>query len=342
VAVLEVRNLVKHFFSGSGEVVHAVNDVSLSIDAGGTLGLVGESGSGKTTVGRCVVGLDQPTAGSIHIARPAGPPGSKRKSQSPPSVQIVFQDAQTSLDPRMTIQRIIEEPLRLRGSEPQRRWAGLASEAVARVGLDQTVLSRRPRYLTDGEQQRVALARAVITRPQLVVLDEVTSALDPFSRRDILSLIQRLQSELQTAFMFISHDLAAVEQVSQRIAVMYLGKIVEIGPTVEVMRQPRHPYTRALLNSILSPDTGSARPRPMLSGEIPSPLQLPTGCFLASRCPVALPSCTTAPPGLWDVGSAHQAACIRAHEDDIGALLEDAARLPHARVIGTPRGPLAP
>ena len=311
---LEVQNLVKHFPTGSQGVVHAVNDVSFTIRAGETLGLVGESGSGKTTVGRCVVGLAEPTAGHIAFGDSQTRIGT-RQPRSTANVQIVFQDAQTSLNPRMTVSAVVAEPLQLQGSSRRRgEWSRAVSETLRLVGLDDGVLDRYPRHLTAGEQQRVALARAVVAGPTLVVLDEVTSALDPFSRREILGLIQRLESELQTAFMLISHDLAAVEQVSQRIAVMYLGKIVEIGPTEQVMSRPQHPYTVALLSAMLSTAFDHKRPKPMLNGEIPSPLQLPTGCYLASRCPMALPECTTDFPPLELVGTSHRAACIRVNE----------------------------
>ncbi len=315
-ALLEAKNLHKQFpISGGRASLHAVNSVSLHIERGETLGLVGESGSGKTTVGRCIIGLIPPTTGSIRFAgeEVAGSSyGISRKLRG--KMQLVFQEPFESLDPRQRIRQIIEEPLiplRLSASERRTR----IFEAIDRVGLDRLVRNFYPGELSAGQQQRVGIARAMITRPELVILDEPTSALDPSARSEIIELLMKIQKELHTAYLFISHDLSTVRFISHRVAVMYLGMIVEQGSAVEVFMRPRHPYSIGLLSSVLLPNPRIKLASTIsLKGEIPSPINLPLGCFLASRCPFAIDKCRQKVPPLEEISPGHWARCIRHQE----------------------------
>jgi oligopeptide/dipeptide ABC transporter ATP-binding protein len=315
--LLSVRDLVKEFpIRGSRAVVHAVSGVSFDIERGETLALVGESGSGKTTVGRCIVGLIAPTAGKIlwnGVEVSAGGRGLTRQVR--PKIQWVCQNPLDSLDPMQRIGDVIAEPLKLtfglRGAELLSRVRELAEI----VGLPLEVLERYPYEIGGGYQQRAAIARSFATDPDLVVLDEPTWALDPLARMDIIELLTRLQQESGVSYLFISHDLITVESISSRVAVMYLGKIVEVGPTDRVFAVPCHPYSRALLSSVLSADPAASRQAFTLRGEIPSPIHLPPGCALASRCPLALAECRLAVPPLAEVGERHRSACIRVHRE---------------------------
>jgi len=314
--LLEVRQLTKRFpISGSRSVVQAVNGISFTLAPGETLGLVGESGSGKTTVGRCILGLTDISGGSVsfdgadlaHTRRRS--PGSLRGQ-----IQIVFQEPADALDLRMRIGASVEEPLLALGVGADERRDRVI-KAVGLVGLDRRVLRLYPAELSAGQQQRVGIARAMITRPKLLVLDEPTSALDPTARADIIELLVRLQKQLGTAYLFISHDLSTVRFISHRVAVMYLGMIVEQGDAASVFAQPRHPYSVGLLSSVLLPNPHLRRASSVsLSGEIPSPINLPTGCFLASRCPFAVDACRARIPPAEDLGGGHLVHCIR-HAD---------------------------
>jgi len=281
--ILEVQGLVKHFpLPGSRAKVQAVNNISFCISKGETLALVGESGSGKTTVGRCVLGLLEATAGSIRFR--GGEMGKRRHVRTPElrgRMQLVFQEPAEALDPRIRIGETIEEPLRAVNLPPAERGERVA-EVVDRVGLTVEILDQYPLTLSAGQQQRVGIARAIITKPELIVLDEPTSALDPTARAEIIDLLLRLQQELGSAYLFISHDLSAVRYISHRIAVMYLGMIIEQGDAAEVFRTPRHPYSIGLLSSVLLPDPSlKGLTSISLRGEIPSPINLPKGCYLA-------------------------------------------------------------
>ena len=253
--ILEVQGLVKHFpLPGSRAKVQAVNNISFCISKGETLALVGESGSGKTTVGRCVLGLLEATAGSIRFR--GGEMGKRRHVRTPElrgRMQLVFQEPTEALDPRIRIGETIEEPLRAVNLPPAERGERVAA-VVDRVGLTVEILDQYPLTLSAGQQQRVGIARAIITKPELIVLDEPTSALDPTARAEIIDLLLRVQQELGSAYLFISHDLSAVRYISHRIAVMYLGMIIEQGDAAEVFRTPRHPYSIGLLSSVLLPD----------------------------------------------------------------------------------------
>ena len=311
-ALLEVNQLVKHFpISGTRAVVQAVNDISFEIRPGETLGLVGESGSGKTTVGRCIAGLGGGiTGGSIRLAgRHITEAPERRKVRG--EIQMVFQESAEALDPRFTVGASIEEPLIALGLKPAERRERVA-EAIGRVGLPQSVIREVPSALSGGQLQRIGIARAISTRPKLLILDEPTSALDPSARAEIIDLLMRLQDELKTSCLFISHDLSTVRFVSQRVAVMYLGMIVEQGETAEVFARPRHPYSVGLLSSVLLPDPTLQRAAPVrLEGEIPSPINLPAGCFLAGRCPFAEVACRSAMPAAEKTGPDHIVHCRR-------------------------------
>lgn len=313
--LLEVNQLVKHFpIAGSKAVVQAVNNITLEIRPGETLGLVGESGSGKTTVGRCIAGLGGDiTAGSIrlegrHITQAA------ERRQVRGEIQMVFQESAEALDPRYRIGASIEEPLLALGMKASERRVRVA-EVLDLVGLPERILRQSPSELSGGQLQRIGIARAITTRPKLLVLDEPTSALDPSARAEIIELLMKLQQELNTSCLFISHDLSTVRYVSQRVAVMYLGMVVEQGDTQEVFARPRHPYSVGLLSSVLLPDPRMQRGAAVsLAGEIPSPINLPEGCFLAGRCPFVEDACRTAIPAGDRVGNRHVVHCIR-HEE---------------------------
>ena len=314
--LLDVRQLTKHFpVAGSRSVVQAVNGISFTLSPGETLGLVGESGSGKTTVGRCILGLTGISGGSIAFDGADLPlmrrrdPGSLRGQ-----IQIVFQEPADALDPRMRIAASLEEPLLAIGIRAEERQSRVVA-ALDLVGLSRRVLRLYPAELSAGQQQRVGIARAMITRPKLLVLDEPTSALDPTARAEIIELLVRLQKQLGTAYLFISHDLSTVRFISHRIAVMYLGMIVEQGDAAAVFAQPRHPYSVGLLSSVLLPNPHLRRGSAVsLSDEIPSPINLPTGCFLASRCPFAIDACRARMPPAEELGAGHLVHCIR-HAD---------------------------
>lgn len=299
--LLEVRDLVKHFpvRHERNRWVHAVNGVSLDVFPGETLGLIGESGSGKTTVGRCIVGLAKPTSGAIRLRGQDLHRLSGREIRSVRSrIQMVFQDPRDSLNPRMKVGQIIEEPLLFFTGASNKERAERVEAILEQVQLDRTILSERPRPLPGGVQQRVAIARALASSPDLVILDEPTSELDVSVRAEIVRLLKRLQQDLGIAYLFISHDLTAVKELSRRIAIMYLGEVVESTGVIEMFHEQLHPYSKALLASVLFPDPERPYSSAELSGEIPSPVDLPTGCFLHPRCPYALSRCVAEHPEL--------------------------------------------
>jgi oligopeptide/dipeptide ABC transporter ATP-binding protein len=313
-ALLEVQGLVKLFSAGGPfwrrRHVHAVSGVDLSIDGSRTLGLVGESGSGKTTVGRCILGLHRPDAGRVLFdgrdvagLRGAGLAEFRRR------VQPVFQDPFGSLDPRWAVGRSVQESLEAHriGSAQDRR--DRVRDLFATVGLDPALADRHPRALSGGQRQRVGIAAALASEPELIVADEPVSALDVSVQAQIINLLQRLGRELGLAVLFISHDLGVVEHVSSRVAVMYLGRVVETGPTTEILRSPQHPYTRALVDAIPHPDTSRRLRHTHLAGEIPRPVVPPSGCAFHPRCPIAELRCRIHIPALAPVGDDHLAAC---------------------------------
>jgi len=314
-AILTIDNLYKRFpIAGSKLVVQAINGVSLSIEPGETLGLVGESGSGKTTVGRCIVGLLEPSAGIIKFR---GMDLSQRKlyrQQLAGKIQFVFQEPNESLDPRMKIGQTITEPLLPLKLDRETRRRKTAA-ALSLVRLDPELLDAYPSELSSGQQQRVGIARAMVTEPELVILDEPTSALDPTARAEIIDLLRRIQAERNTAYLFISHDLSTVRFISHRVAVMYLGMIVEQGSSETVFNRPQHPYSSGLLSSVMLPHPHLKIENSVsLKGEIPSPINLPKGCFLASRCPFVIERCRQEMPPMEIVGERHSVHCFR-HAD---------------------------
>ena len=313
--LLEVSNLVKHFPMGRRQTVKAINDVSFHIDRGETLALVGESGSGKTTVGRCILRLIEPTEGRITFAGAQVDTMSANQLRAlRPRLQMVFQEPYDSLNPRMRIRKIVEEPILLGGDmTPAQRHDRVAEVLeMARLGADS--MDKYPHQFSAGEQQRIGIARAIATEPELVVLDEPTSALDVSVRAEILDLLTDLQEDLALSYLLISHDLTAVRRVCHRVAIMYLGKIVERGNADELFEQPLHPYSRALLSSVLYPDPSEQLSRFLLSGEIPSPIDLPPGCHLHGRCPWAVDTCNDAYPDAEELLPGRHVACFRARE----------------------------
>ena len=312
--MLEVRNLVKHYpIAHSRAFVAAVNGVSFQLNKGETLGLVGESGSGKSTVARCVMNLTPLTSGEVFFeGRDISALHGKEARLLRHRIQLVFQEPFDSLNPRMTVSALIGEPLLVRGVGRADRQSRVA-ELLELGHLPTSVLDLYPHELSGGLQQRVGIARAIATNPTLLVLDEPTSALDPRARAQIIDLLLELQQRLEMAYLFITHDLNTLRHISHRIAVMYLGLIVEESPTDVIFDEQRHPYTRALLSSVLFPDPDMPRERFELRGEIPSPIDLPVGCYLASRCPLAIEECRAAIPPLAPIGNRRTTACIR-HE----------------------------
>jgi oligopeptide/dipeptide ABC transporter ATP-binding protein len=312
VDLLKVEDLVKTFPAPrSRGRVWAVNGVSFALGEGETLGLVGESGSGKTTVGRCILGLTRPSSGSVWFeGRPLSDFRGKQRALRA-KVQIVFQEPYDALDPRRPVGEAVKEPLRLFSHLSEARRVNRVVEVATSLGIRADDLSRFPHELSAGLLQRIGIARAMVTEPRLIILDEPTSLLDASARADIIELLMDLQRSSGVAYLFISHDLTTVQHMSHTVAVMYLGQIVEQGSAAQVFSDPMHPYSRSLLSAVLSPDPGSERSPYVLKGEIPSPINLPTGCFLASRCPIAIEECVSLAPELVDTGDGHRVSCIR-------------------------------
>jgi oligopeptide/dipeptide ABC transporter ATP-binding protein len=314
--VLRVRGLTKFYAGGSRlrggrHLLRAVDGVDLHIGPGEILGLVGESGSGKSTVGRCVTRLTRPSSGSVELlGREIGRLPERRMRPLRADVHIVFQDPYSSLNPRMTVGDIVAEPLRQQGLRSRRERAREVEDMLARTGLDARTRSRFPHELSGGQRQRVALARALIRRPKLLVADEPASALDVSVQAATLNLLLELRQALNFSCLFISHDLSVVEFISDRIAVMYLGRIVETTTRERLFTSPQHPYTQALLSAAPIPDPAAARDRVVLRGELPSPSDVPSGCRFHTRCPVAVDRCRTEDPRLLGVTSPeHLVAC---------------------------------
>ncbi|WP_460405148.1 ABC transporter ATP-binding protein [Actinophytocola sediminis] len=300
-------------FRRGGKEVHAVNGVSLSVGAGETVAVIGESGSGKSTLGRIALGLITPTEGEVRFGGTALGGLSKSGMRALRSrMQVVFQEPYESLNPRIRVGDTVAEPLiihRPELSDAERRKLVIAM--LERVGLSEEHAQRYPRNLSGGQQQRIGIARAIITEPELVVLDEPTSSLDVSVRAKVLDLLRDLQREHGIAYIFISHDLATVGLISDRVAVMYLGQIVEQGPTAEVLGNPKHPYTKALMSATLSAVVGEKREHIPLRGEIPNPSTAPTVCVLSGRCPIEIDECSTGPVAPRRVGDGHDVACLR-------------------------------
>ena len=327
--LVRVENLRQHFGTrrlfGRGAVVRAVEDVSLDIHRGETLGLVGESGSGKSTLGRAVLRATVPTAGRIAFdGQDITGWSASRLRPLRPRMQMIFQDPFSSLNPRMTVGDIVAAPLviqrqRLTGGERRARVV----EALATVGLPERAAERYPHEFSGGQRQRIGIARALVMAPDFLVADEPVSALDVSIQAQVVNLLMEVRRRLSLTMLFISHDLAVVGHVCDRIAVMYLGRIVEIAETRALFAGPRHPYTEALFAAVPIPDPTLRRPRVVLKGDLPSPLAPPSGCAFRGRCRHALPACASAVPPLRPVGPGHLAACIR---DDIALVAPWAGR----------------
>ena len=308
-SLLEVRELHKSFGRGADEIP-AVRGVDLELAPGETLGLVGESGCGKTTLGRMIVGLSAPTSGQILFGG-EDVAGRLHEPRYRSRVQMVFQHPQSSLNPRFRVSTTLSEPARLLASES----AGASSsesirETLRLVGLGEEYLSRRSGQLSGGQQQRVAIARALMSAPDLIVLDEPTSSLDQSIRSRIISLLKDIQKSNSVSYLFISHDLSTVRRIAHRVAVMYLGRIVEISETNQLFDDPKHPYTKALLSAVPTLDPKKETERIILEGETPNPTQLPTGCSFQDRCSLVHEACRTQSPSLANLGSSRQVECF--------------------------------
>jgi oligopeptide/dipeptide ABC transporter ATP-binding protein len=333
--ILTASRLTKHFpVRGSDKVVQAVDRVDLTVRRGEALGLVGESGSGKTTVGRCLMRLLEPTAGTIAFdGREITGLSAAAMRPFRARMQIVFQDPFDSVNPRWTVARILDEPLALQGRLPAAERRARAERALALVDLPAALLDRKPRGLGAGTLQRVSIARALILEPEFLVFDEPTSVLAPRARNGLIALLARLRDELGISFVFISHDLTTVRYLCQRVAVMYLGQIVEEGTVEEVFTDPRHPYSRALLSAHLFPDPArrrvDGRVPEALAGEIPSPIDPPKGCYLGGRCPHATEACRRTPQELAAIGPGRAVRCMRAVAGEIGAGARDGTEAAH-------------
>jgi len=311
--IIDVRDLVKHFpVEGSDKVLRAVDGVTFGIRRGETLGLVGESGCGKSTVGRCILRLYEPTSGEVRFAgndiTNASADEMRRLRRD---MQIIFQDPYSSLNPRLNILSIVGEPLAIHGIGNKSDRRDRVADLLSKVGLDPTYMNRYPHEFSGGQRQRIGIARALALNPKLIVCDEPVSALDVSVQAQVVNLLQDLQQEFGLTYLFISHGLAVVEHISNRVAVMYLGKIVEIADAADLYADPLHPYTKALMSAIPVPDPKQKRDRIVLKGDVPTPIDPPSGCRFRTRCPWAIEECARVVPELREIKPGHTAACIR-------------------------------
>lgn len=314
--LLEVRHLVRHFRVGGRrlfskrQTVHAVDDVSFAISEGETLGLVGESGCGKSTTGRLVLGIDAPTSGEVRFeSRSMADLSVTEWRKIRCDMQMVFQDPNGALDPRISVADQIREPLDIHAIDTPVSREKAVNEMLDAVNLPRVARDRFPHELSGGQQQRVVIARALVLRPKLIVCDEPVSALDVSVQAQVVNLLATLQKQFGLAYLFISHDLGIVRHICRRVAVMYLGEIVESGERDTLFNNPIHPYTRSLISAIPIPDPEIQRDRILLKSDPPSPINVPDGCRFHTRCPYAEPKCATEKPALRDFSGDRKAAC---------------------------------
>jgi oligopeptide transport system ATP-binding protein len=321
--LLSLQDLRVHYTSGGGfmrpaKAVRAVDGISLDIMRGETLGLVGESGCGKSTLGKAILRLTEPTGGKVFYNGQdlASLPQNAMREQRK-KLQMIFQDPYASLNPRMTVGNIIGEPLRTFGLARGRSVEAEVMDLMETVGLSRRFIKRYPHEFSGGQRQRIGIARALAVDPEFIVADEPISALDVSIQAQIMNLMERLQAEKNLTYLFISHDLRAVRHLSDRVAVMYLGKIVELAEGLEIYRDPLMPYTRALISAVPVPDpeTEARRTRIILKGDVPSPINPPSGCHFHTRCPYAIEACSQTVPQLVEIKPRHGAACIRINAD---------------------------
>ena len=321
--ILEVDNLVKYFKVGGGLLggkaltIRAVDGVSFSVRAGETFGLVGESGCGKTTLGQTIIRLYDPTSGTIRFdgADISSLSGAKMRPYRR-DIQMIFQDPSASLDPRMTVGGIIAEPLNIFSVGSRKERQEQVSELLKVVGLNSYFANRYPHEFSGGQRQRIGIARALALNPKLVICDEPVSALDVSIQAQVLNLLKRLQGQFNLTYLFIAHNLAVVAHISDRVGVMYLGKLVEIGEARTITEAPKHPYTKALISAIPLPIPGRQKSRIILEGDVPSPARPPSGCRFHPRCPIARPDCAEVEPQLRSIGADHWVACHYAEASD--------------------------
>jgi peptide/nickel transport system ATP-binding protein/oligopeptide transport system ATP-binding protein len=315
--LLEVKNLKKFFHTKKG-LLKAVNDVSFSIPKGQTLGIVGESGCGKTTTGRAAIRLVEATEGEIIFeGRDIRKLSHKELLEVRKDMQIIFQDPFASLNPRQALNEIIGEPLEIYRIGNKAERAERVASLMELVGLAPRLMNAYPHELDGGRRQRIGVARALCLNPKFIVCDEPVSALDVSIQAQILNLIQDLQDKLGLTYMFISHDLSVVKHISDRVAVMYLGKVVEITESAQIFRNPLHPYTQALLSAIPIPKVGVKRERIILEGDVPSPVNPPEGCIFAGRCRHVMPKCREKAPALKEVAPGHEVKCYLHHDEAV-------------------------
>jgi peptide/nickel transport system ATP-binding protein len=320
VPILQVKNLTK-IFTAKKIRIHALTDVSFSVQRGETIGIVGESGCGKTTMGRCIVRAIDATSGSVVYTKPGGAGvdflriDSRQMKSMRRDIQMIFQDPYSSLDPRMTVFDIISEPLKanypgIGKAELEERVISIA----ARTGLSTSYLKRYPHAFSGGQRQRIGIARALVINPGIIVCDEAVSALDVSIQAQVINLLKSLQREMELTYIFISHDLSVVEYISGKVGVMYLGRLIEYADTVELYSHPRHPYTEALLSAVPVADPDISVKRLPLAGEIPNPANPPSGCYFHPRCLYCIDICRREVPQFTESGSGHFVACHRCAE----------------------------
>lgn len=327
--ILELKNLKKHYPILGGVLrkevnsVKALDGIDLEVKRGECLGLVGESGCGKTTTGKAIIRLHDLSSGEIiyHSKDGAAPVdianmrrGEMKRRGIRKKLQMVFQDPTTSMNPRMLVKNVVTEPIRANDRVSSRELEARAQSLLREVGLDTHHLFRYPHEFSGGQRQRLAIARAIATQPEFIVLDEPTSALDVSVQAQILNLLKDLQQELELTFLFVTHHLLVVKYISDRLAVMYLGRVAEIAPTADLFKSPMHPYTHALLSGIPVPDVEEKPERIVLTGDVPSPANPPAGCRFHTRCPFATDQCANEEPVLEEVAPGHKVACHRKHE----------------------------